>query len=244
MEGQICTTPSNNPGICKALSACSILYNPFLIRPLSKEYIELMTQSQCATQKDGHYVCCPQNETLDQNTKTTTVSPNKEDPLNSHCRDASFLNGTCVVFKNCKKLFDIYNATEPLSPRNRQFLRNSQCGYYNKKAYVCCSSEVSQSETLTDDNSTQTSNPANAENFPWLKYLRENLPQPPHCGRDSKDYIFGGKVTKLDEFPWMVLLEFEKCVFVDQMFVIFLFREFSLSRRGQERLSLRGKHHQ
>jgi hypothetical protein len=44
----------------------------------------------------------------------------------------------------------------------------------------------------------------------WLKKLKKKLPQPPHCGQDSQDRIIGGTEAKINEFSWMVLLEYQK----------------------------------
>jgi uncharacterized phage protein gp47/JayE len=44
----------------------------------------------------------------------------------------------------------------------------------------------------------------------WLKQLKTKVPQPPQCGADVQYRIFGGTVTNLGEFPWAVLLEYDK----------------------------------
>lgn len=38
----------------------------------------------------------------------------------------------------------------------------------------------------------------------------ELLPQPGVCGTDNTNRIIGGEVTKIDEFPWMALIEYSK----------------------------------
>lgn len=38
----------------------------------------------------------------------------------------------------------------------------------------------------------------------------ELLPEPGVCGIDTSNRIYGGEVTKLDEFPWMALIEYSK----------------------------------
>lgn len=44
----------------------------------------------------------------------------------------------------------------------------------------------------------------------WMKTLKQFLPQAPHCGKDAQDRIFGGHVVALSEFPWTVLLNYDK----------------------------------
>lgn len=214
--GKSCSTPSDNPGICKKFSTCPALFNLFLNKPISPQNRELIIRSQCATQKDIHYVCCPQSKAYEKKAETPATvfsSPWNHDPTNEPCTDPFLLPGKCVQFKTCKKLYDIFNTTEPLLAKDRHILRVSQCGFYKKTPYVCCSPEFSKNSEVP---STQTPMPTYNESIQiptWLGFLRKSLPRPPYCGKDSRDKIFGGKETELDEFPWTVLLEFDKCMF-------------------------------
>lgn len=36
------------------------------------------------------------------------------------------------------------------------------------------------------------------------------LPAPGVCGTDNTNRIIGGEITKIDEFPWMALIEYSK----------------------------------
>lgn len=100
----------------------------------------------------------------------------------------------------------------PISPENRQFLKESQCGYSNRIPYVCCANDDEKEEvtpvvtTMAPIEEVETAAPEPD----WLKDLKEKLPQPPLCGKDAQDRIFGGSETELAEFPWIVLLHFDK----------------------------------
>jgi hypothetical protein len=91
---------------------------------------------------------------------------------------------------------------KPISPETRQYLKRTQCAFANKVPYVCCAESLSITMSTTEapiKKSEGTSPQA-------LKKLKELLPQPPHCGGDSQDRIFGGSETEINEFPWLVLL--------------------------------------
>lgn len=36
------------------------------------------------------------------------------------------------------------------------------------------------------------------------------LPKAPACGIDAPDRIFGGEATKIDEFPWLAQIGYDK----------------------------------
>lgn len=170
-------------------------------------------------------------------TPTTTVSPigelliiNKcQDIANltefpgKSCRDGKEKHGTCVQLKTCSKLFTMATS-KPVSAANREFLIRSQCAYLNRLPYVCCAHEQESDLTTTTaialvttprveivTNIATTSTTEAAPEIPdWLKKLKSFLPAAPECGFDAQDRIFGGKETKIDEFPWTVLLEYTK----------------------------------
>lgn len=93
--------------------------------------------------------------------------------------------------------------TKPVSSETRSFLKKSQCGFTNRVPYVCCAENVQPISLPL---------PAPQNPLPdWYYKLKSKLPQSPHCGRDDQDRIFGGTETDLDEFGWIVLLEYKKC---------------------------------
>lgn len=91
-------------------------------------------------------------------------------------------SGNCVYLNECPSIYDILLHKRPLTPEDRMFMSRSQCGYENGKYMVCCPSE----EAL--------------------------LPKPGlECGSLTMgNYVYGGERTLIDEFPWTVLLEYQK----------------------------------
>lgn len=41
----------------------------------------------------------------------------------------------------------------------------------------------------------------------WLQKLLTKLPQPPNCGNNVPDRIYGGTAVEVDEYGWTVLLQ-------------------------------------
>jgi secreted trypsin-like serine protease len=73
-------------------------------------------------------------------------------------------------------------------------LRSKQCDSINRVAYVCC---------VSTNNRVQ-------ENLPASNMNMVKLPQPPTCGQTSDNRIFGGEVTKIDEYPWLANIQYLK----------------------------------
>lgn len=66
---------------------------------------------------------------------------------------------------------------------------------------VCCSNEIAQSAQ------PPISNPRPA---PGQGLTPNDMPQPGVCGNHLADRIVGGEVAAIDEYPWMVLIEYTK----------------------------------
>lgn len=68
----------------------------------------------------------------------------------------------------------------------------------------------------------KTTTTTDAPKEPWLKKLEEKLPQFPDCGIDAQDRIFGGRNAAITDFPWAVLIEYDKGKNIDlEMFAHF-----------------------
>ncbi|XP_065371856.1 serine protease easter-like isoform X2 [Calliphora vicina] len=113
-------------------------------------------------------------------------------------------SGICIQIKDCDYFLNILNNTSStgLNPADTKFLRESQCGHDNsqdsvaKQVLVCCPN--SYRNTFTTRNSvTDKTEPGNV------------LPEPGVCGNILSNRILGGNVTKIDEFPWMALLQYK-----------------------------------
>ena len=120
------------------------------------------------------------------------------------CKNPQNKNGVCIKFRECPKLFQIFQST-PISPKNRELLRRSQCAFKDNVAYVCC---VQEDEVTTQAPIETTT--LKGTDPDWLKTLKQKVPQAPECGNDAENRIFGGNVTEINEFGWTVLLEYKK----------------------------------
>lgn len=129
------------------------------------------------------------------------------DPANKPCKDPKDKDGICIEILHCPHLSHIL-INRPISEKNRIFLKRSQCGYLDRVPYVCCAdSEVEESSELPETTSEQ---PKVVEESDWLVALKQKLPKPPVCGLSVGDRIFGGEKTEIDDFPWVVLVQFDK----------------------------------
>uniref|UniRef100_A0A182QQ75 CLIP domain-containing serine protease n=1 Tax=Anopheles farauti TaxID=69004 RepID=A0A182QQ75_9DIPT len=103
--------------------------------------------------------------------------------LDQACVTPDGAAGKCILFRECQPLLTIYN--KPVNtPEDTKFLTASRCGALDRKTLVCCPG-------LADTGKT-------------------SLPSPPNCGIQLSDRIFGGQPTKIDEFPWTALIEYQK----------------------------------
>jgi len=117
---------------------------------------------------------------------TTFVLTNAQSP----CSAPNGANGRCIALRECDSLFQLLQK-RPLLTADRQFLANSQCGYQNNSPYVCCAG----------DSIAPTRGSSFSEN---------DLPRPGRCGIQAADRIIGGTETKINEFPWAILIEYSK----------------------------------
>lgn len=115
-----------------------------------------------------------------------------------------------------------------LQPQELQFLRESQCedGYGNPP-YVCCTADKTYSQTrptptvlqpvTTQRAITKEASPSNG--------MGNVLPEPPRCGPDPLDgKIYNGNDTALDQYPWMVLLEYKNSKLAILLLLLLYFR--------------------
>ncbi|XP_075147894.1 serine protease ea-like [Haematobia irritans] len=124
------------------------------------------------------------NEQADVPNFGRCITPNRERAL-------------CIVLNDCKYLYNVLTA-KPLRDADRLYLSRSQCGYQNGKVLICCPDRYRQIQPVTP---APTSPPALINNL---------LPHPGQCGNVLSNRIYGGNKTKIDEFPWMALIEYTK----------------------------------
>lgn len=80
-------------------------------------------------------------------------------------------------------------------------LARSQCGWSGSYPLVCCGDGAQQQ----GGGGVQ---PAPGPVTPKVS----SLPSPGggQCGLDTSDRIYGGEATKIDEYPWLALLQYSK----------------------------------
>lgn len=96
----------------------------------------------------------------------------------------------------------------PLRDEDLQYLQRSQCSFERNNPIICCPSFSSQPTP-----SPTPRNPSNGNDNGNLDpniNLRSHPLLPSDCGTDTEERIVGGESTDIDEFPWMVLLEYQK----------------------------------
>lgn len=113
----------------------------------------------------------------------------EQQPQNfGNCVTPTQQQGLCQYLRSCNSLFNLLLKGASLSPSERTHLSRSQCGYTNGSPLVCC--------------------PDSLQTGP--KIGASLLPEPGVCGISTDNRIIGGTKTALDEFPWMVLLQYSK----------------------------------
>ncbi|CAG9769269.1 unnamed protein product [Ceutorhynchus assimilis] len=118
--------------------------------------------------------------------------------LGGYCRTPTGESAKCINVWSCNSLLPLLTAPSRTQEQTN-FLVNSKCGFDSSgKPYVCCGSGFNPVGGTEDDafSSSYTTNPA--------------IPGRTQCGWQTTNRIFNGEATELDEFPWMVIIEYLK----------------------------------
>ncbi|XP_050331523.1 serine protease easter-like isoform X1 [Bactrocera neohumeralis] len=136
-------------------------------------------------------------------------------PTFGRCITPNGRPGSCVILQHCKKLYSLL-LNQPLHDVNRLYLSQSQCGYLNRKVLICCPDQNSTPLILKQ----ATVKPIKLEQgfkkavlldkIPIESTKTRKLPRPSKCGQMTSSRIYGGNATKIDEYPWMALIEYTK----------------------------------
>jgi secreted trypsin-like serine protease len=105
------------------------------------------------------------------------------------CVTPTGAQGICQYLRSCNSLFSLLQKV-PLTNSDRTHLSRSQCGYSNRQPLVCCPDSITGPPRVVAGSIL--------------------LPEPGVCGIDTSNRIIGGTATGIDEFPWMVLLQYFK----------------------------------
>uniref|UniRef100_A0A6P7FRR7 CLIP domain-containing serine protease n=1 Tax=Diabrotica virgifera virgifera TaxID=50390 RepID=A0A6P7FRR7_DIAVI len=110
---------------------------------------------------------------------------------------------TCNSIYSCRALL---SAVQTRDPTQLKFLKESQCGY-DSEPLVCCGSTSTFALTgrrVLNNDVTAVATGGSNSNY----RVNSAIPDRPKCGQDFSDKIFGGTATKINEFPWMALLQY------------------------------------
>jgi len=124
---------------------------------------------------------------------------------NNACYDPDNKIGACIPLFSCPSLVERLRK-RPLLQSDREFLARSQCGWQEPQPKVCCRDGIPQNPP------NQPAQPSRPVQQPAQPTSNRLLPTPGDgvCGIDTSDRIYGGEATKIDEFPWLALLEYTK----------------------------------
>ncbi|XP_073816008.1 serine protease ea-like [Musca autumnalis] len=100
--------------------------------------------------------------------------------------------GQCRSLVECPSLLQLLKNTNR-TPQETQYLQQSMCDQVGTQIYVCC-----KSQTAVRAATFSSSSSANL------------LPSTRDCGKSFDDRIHGGNVTRIDEYPWLALIEYTK----------------------------------
>lgn len=104
--------------------------------------------------------------------------------------------GLCQSPENCPEI-NAFFKSRPWNRTQKSLLKASRCDQRSENGDLfCCVEEVKASTIFATPE--------------YIEKLKQKLPQPPSCGGDSQDRIIGGSLTNLLEYPWTVLLGYDK----------------------------------
>ncbi|XP_028895834.2 serine protease easter isoform X1 [Zeugodacus cucurbitae] len=132
-----------------------------------------------------------------------------------HCITPNGRPGSCVILQHCKKLYTLL-INQPLHDVNRLYLSQSQCGYLNGKVLICCPDQNTTPLILTQvavkpiKSGPGFKKAVLLDKMPMESTKSRKLPRPSKCGQMTSSRIYGGNTTKIDEYPWMALIEYTK----------------------------------
>ncbi|TMW47661.1 hypothetical protein DOY81_007260 [Sarcophaga bullata] len=125
------------------------------------------------------------------------------------CINPNLRSGLCVSIYYCNSLRGVLEKIN-LSQQEIQFLRESQCEVgAGNPPYVCCTADKNYNRAPTTAATAVTERPVTRNASP-SNGKGNVLPEPPNCGHPPLgSKIYNGNDTLLDEYAWMVLLEYK-----------------------------------
>ncbi|XP_013102920.1 serine protease easter isoform X3 [Stomoxys calcitrans] len=106
--------------------------------------------------------------------------------INQQCYTPDRALGQCVNIVDCPASLEVLRNVQR-TPQETQYLQQSLCAQVGSVVYICCK--------------FQNRNTANEIGL---------LPTTRECGKSFENRIIGGNVTRIDEYPWLALIEYTK----------------------------------
>ncbi|XP_013147132.1 PREDICTED: serine protease easter-like [Papilio polytes] len=194
-----CTSPYGGSGQCVDIYKCPQLLMLLNKPNRSQKDYEILRSAHCGFQDSTPLVCCqvtsPAPTTPQPTTPKAPPSPAPTGtPKGNRCITPDGQVGSCVGLYSCP---DITKRLQSPTPNDVTFVQNSRC-QGTQEYSVCCAS----------------STPTNTAARPTVCSLTATPPDPATecCGQESSggNRIFGGNVTAIDQYPWLVILEYKK----------------------------------
>jgi Regulatory CLIP domain of proteinases/Trypsin len=173
---------------CVPLKECDVLYKLFVGDDIvsTPEVVEMLEASRCDTVAAD--VCCP-------NLNETEVAPElgvRFGEAPEGCQTPNRQTGVCIPVRHCKLTLQLLAKINTLTREESNYLRQSQCGYQNRSPLVCCASDA---PTMYNKRQNQPNR-------------KNQLPGFERCGATSSNRIIGGRNAKVDEYPWLAMVEY------------------------------------
>lgn len=118
--------------------------------------------------------------------------------------------GMCVKVRDCPT---VSNIVQQSREQAIAYLRRNHCGFEGSNPKVCCVSINANPDERTSVGDRRTVlpiNPVTPRPTENPQFVADNRLLPSDCGPYVFSKIVGGDRTELTEFPWMVLLEYQK----------------------------------
>ncbi|XP_077300207.1 phenoloxidase-activating factor 3-like [Arctopsyche grandis] len=120
--------------------------------------------------------------------------------------------GTCIFLDECNYYSSMWNTS--MTAKVQQLLRNSLCGFENKRPKVCCPPEIPPTQIKFIKNfkpsvfriGEDASDEVNQEDLPNVTEHANLRLLPPNCGNVNDNGITSDAKTGIFDFPWMALI--------------------------------------
>lgn len=183
-QSKSCSTPSGASGECISVYNCQVLLKLINKPDRTSQDIDLLKKSQCGYEGSSPAVCCPKEQPQPQ----------------GNCYTPEGNVGQCISLYSCTHLANMLKP--PVSPETIAYVQKSKCPGADQYS-VCCGPPSDRK----NNNMVVPSGNCNA-----LMTAYPPDPRTECCGVDSRvgNKIVGGNATTVDQYPWLVMIEYTK----------------------------------